>query len=112
MTWGVDEEQAGDLEGLPFHHVPAGLEDGGEGDFCRANVLRDPTGLAGGDRGPPYPVEDRCLAVVHVPEDGHNGLANRGHSCGTNRSSLLETFRLTPEAAIRRCACTRGVRRT
>src|SRR2546428_680191 len=86
----VDEEEAGDLEGSSLDEVPAHLEDRRERDLRRADVLGDPAGLAARDAGTPDPVEEGRLAMVHVSQDGHDGLANGSHRHRTKNPSILE----------------------
>src|SRR2546425_628536 len=86
---GIDEEEAGDTERSPLDEVPAHLEDCRKRDFCRADVLRDPAGLAAGHASAANPIEEGRLAMVHVPQDGHDGLANGGHRRRTKNPTLL-----------------------
>src|SRR2546428_359065 len=82
--------EAGDLEGSSLDEVPAHLEDRRERDLRRADVLGDPAGLAARDAGTPDPVEEGRLAMVHVSQDGHDGLANGSHRHRTKNPSILE----------------------
>src|SRR2546422_3139949 len=86
---GIDEEEAGDTERSSLDEVPAHLEDCRKRDFCRADVLRDPAGLAAGHASAANPIEEGRLAMVHVPQDGHDGLANGGHRRRTKNPTLL-----------------------
>src|SRR3989449_5401014 len=86
----VDEEEARNPERPSFDEVPAHLEDRRERDLCRADVLRDAARLAARDAGTANPVQEGRLAMVHVSQDGHDGLANRGHRRRTKNPSLLE----------------------
>ena len=89
MARGVDEQQPRDAEGLAFHEIAAGLHDGRERDLRRADVLRDAARLASRDARAADAVEEGRLPMVHVPEDGHDGLANRGHR-QSKKSRILE----------------------
>src|SRR2546422_4610586 len=75
----VDEEQPGDAEGLALHEVAAGLHDRRKGDLGRADVLRDAARFPSGDARASDAVEEGGLPMVHVSEDGDDGLADRGH---------------------------------
>src|SRR5213594_3670525 len=86
----VDEEEAGDPERPSLDEVPAHLEDRRERDLGRADVLRDAARLAARDAGTANPVEEGRLAMVHVSEDGHDGLANRSHRHRTKNQTILE----------------------
>src|SRR2546425_403518 len=86
---GIDEEEAGDTDRSPLDGAPAILEDCRKGAFCRADVLRDPAGLAAGHASAANPIEEGRLAMVHVPQDGHDGLANGGHRRRTKNPTLL-----------------------
>src|SRR5438093_7945114 len=61
-----------------------------ERDLGRADVLRDAARLAARDAGTANPVEEGRLAMVHVSEDGHDGLANRSHRHRTKNQTILE----------------------
>src|SRR5206468_7122880 len=86
----VDEEEARDPERPSFDEVPAHLEDRRERDLCRADVLRDAARLAARDAGTANPVQEGRLAMVHVSQDGHDGLANRSHRHRTKNQTILE----------------------
>src|SRR5437879_1951675 len=94
VAGGVDEEEAGDSERPSLDEVPAHLEDRRERDLCRADVLRDAARLAARDAGTANPVEEGRLAMVHVSQDGHDGLANGSHRRRTKIPMLLEGWPL------------------
>src|SRR5438046_8754822 len=87
----VDEKEAGDANGRALHPVAARLEDRRKRDLGGADMLGDASGLAARDAGPADPVEQRGLPVVHVTEDGNDGLADGGgHTPRIKNPTLLE----------------------
>ena len=87
----VDEQEAGDSKRLALHQVAAHLQDRRKRDLRGADMLGDASGLAARDAGPADPVEQRGLPVVHVPEDGDDGLADGGgHTPRIKNPTLLE----------------------
>ena len=81
---GVDEQEPGDLERLVLHEVPADRPDRVQRDLRGPDVLGDPARLPGHDARPADLVEEAGLAVVHVAEDGDDGLADvRAHGRGS-----------------------------
>src|SRR5438552_567226 len=87
----VDEQEAGDSKRLALNQVAAHLEDRRKRDLGGADMLGDASGLAARDAGPADSVEQRGLPVVHVPEDGNDGLADGGgHTSRIKNPTLLE----------------------
>jgi hypothetical protein len=84
MAGGVDEEQSGQVE-VPGIDQPSGdVRDDVEWNCGRPDVLGDRAGLALAHRGAPHRVQERRLAVVDVPQHGHDG--------GPERASVGRSF--------------------